>query len=291
MKKIAFIGIGVMGKPMVRNLMKNGFELFIYTRTRSKALDVIEEGAHWCDTIAECVKDADAVITMVGYPKDVEEVYFGEKGIINNAKAGCCLIDMTTTSPKLSKRIYEESKKRGLFALDAPVSGGDIGAQKGTLSIMVGGDREIFDRCLPIFKALGTNIIYEGPAGFGQHTKMANQIAITGTIASVCEAISYARAVGLDLKTMLDSISAGAAGSWQLSNNGLKIINGDFNPGFFIKHFIKDMKIAAEEAKDANLNLNVLTEVLKMYETLAKEDSLGDLGTQALIKYYEKDDN
>lgn len=287
MKKIGFIGVGVMGRSMVRNLMKNGFDVSIYTRTRSKALDVIDEGALWCDTIAQCVRDADAVITIVGFPKDVEEVYFGENGILDNAKAGCCLIDMTTTSPKLSKRIYDEGRAKGLYVLDAPVSGGDIGAQKGTLSIMVGGDREVFDKCLTIFQAMGTNIIYEGPAGSGQHTKMANQIAIAGTVAGVCEAVAYARKAGLNLQTMLDSISAGAAGSWQMSNNGPKMLKGDFAPGFYIKHYIKDMKIASEEAEDAGLNLSILNNVLEMYKDLADNCGLGDEGTQALIKYYE----
>ena len=215
MKTIGFIGVGVMGKPMVRNLMKKGFPVSIYTRTKSKVLDVIEEGAVWCDDVKTCVQDKDVIITIVGYPKDVEEVYFGENGIIANAKPGAVLIDMTTTSPKLSERIYAEAKPRGISALDAPVSGGDSGAKAGTLSIMVGGDREAFDACQDVFAAMGTNIIYEGGAGKGQHTKMANQIALAGAVASVSEAIAYARRTGLDVETMLASISKGAAGSWQ----------------------------------------------------------------------------
>ena len=288
MKKIGFIGVGVMGKSMVRNLMKNGFELSIYYRTKSKVLDIIEEGAGWCDTIADCVRNTDAVITMVGYPKDVEEVYFGAEGILEHAKTGSYVIDMTTTSPKLSVQIYGKAKEKGIFALDAPVSGGDTGARKGTLSIMAGGDKKAFEKCLPVFQAMGTNIVYEGAAGFGQHTKMANQIALSGVIASVCEAISYAREVGLDVQTMLDSISAGAAGSWQMSNMAPRILKGDFDPGFFIKHFIKDMTIASEEAGDVNLHLGILNDVLSMYKDLADNRSLGDLGTQALIKFYEK---
>ena len=288
MKNIGFIGVGVMGKSMVRNLMKNGFALAIYTRTKSKALDVIEEGALWCDTIADCVQNADVVITMVGYPKDVEEVYFGEKGILEHAKRGSCVLDMTTTSPKLSRRIYETAKGKGLRALDAPVSGGDTGAKNGTLSIMVGGDKDVYETYHPVFRALGNNIVYEGPAGSGQHTKMANQIAIAGTIAGVCEAISYAKKVGLDVQTMLDSIRTGAAGSWQMTNLAPRIMKGDFAPGFFIKHFIKDMKIAAEEAVDVDLHLKVLNDVLGIYEDLADNMDLGDLGTQALIRHYEK---
>ncbi len=287
MKTIAFIGIGVMGKSMARNLMKKGYEVSIYTRTKEKAEDIISEGAKWYDTIAECVSDKDAVITMVGYPKDVEEVYFGDKAIISSAKKGAYLIDMTTTSPKLSVRIYNEAKTLGKFALDAPVSGGDVGARNGTLSIMVGGDRDAFDACMPIFQAMGTNIMYEGKAGNGQHTKMANQIALSGVIACVCEAITYAKKVGLDVQTMLDSISQGAAGSWQMSNMAPRILKGDLNPGFFIKHFIKDMTIASEEAKDVNLDMPIVSDVLSMYRALDQE-GYGNLGTQALIKYYDK---
>ncbi len=287
MKEIGFIGIGVMGKSMVRNLMKNGYKLYVYSRTKRKALEIIDEGALWCDSVKDCVKDVKAVITMVGYPKDVEEVYFGEEGILNAAKPGTYVIDMTTTSPKLSKKIYDKAVSKGIHALDAPVSGGDVGAKNATLSIMVGGDKEDYEKCLPIFKALGTNIIYEGQAGFGQHTKMANQTALTGVLASLCEAIAYARSVGLDVKTMLDSISTGAAGSWQMSNMAPRILKNDYAPGFYIKHYIKDMEIALEETQDVNLKLGILEDVLKMYKKL-EMDNFGDLGTQALIKYYEK---
>lgn len=287
-KRIGFIGVGVMGKSMVLNLLKAGFEVSIYTRTKSKVTEIINDGALWCEDIQACVKDKDAIITMVGYPKDVEEVYFGEHGIIENAKLGSYLIDMTTTSPKLSEKIYEEAKGKNKFALDAPVSGGDVGAKNGTLTIMVGGDKEDFDACRPIFEAMGSNIVYEGKAGTGQHTKMANQIALGGAIAGVCEAMTYAKKVGLDVQTMLDSISKGAAGSWQMSNVAPKILEEDFRPGFFVKHYVKDMNIAIEEAKDVNLDLNVIEEVRTMYESLV-EDGLGDLGTQALIRYYEKE--
>lgn len=289
MKKIGFVGVGVMGKSMVRNLMKKGFALSIYTRTKSKVLDVIDEGAIWCDTIAECIRDAEAVITIVGYPKDVEEVYFGKGGILETAASGTYLIDMTITSPKLSKHIYETAAKRGIFALDAPVSGGDTGARDAKLSIMVGGDRKAFDTCYPILEAMGSNIIYEGPAGFGQHTKMANQIAIAGAISGVSEAMSYGRRFGLDLQTMLDSISAGAAGSWQMSNMAPRMLQDDYAAGFYIKHYIKDMTIAVEEAEATNLDLGILKDVLNMYKNLADNKGLGDLGTQALIKYYEDD--
>lgn len=287
MKNIGFIGVGVMGKSMVRNLMKAGYELSVYTRTKSKVEDIIEEGARWCDTVADCVKGQEAVITMVGYPQDVREVYFGEQGIIASAIPGTYVIDMTTTSPKLSAEIYEKAKMAGIHAVDAPVSGGDVGARQGTLSIMAGGDKEDFDACLELFKSMGKTIIYEGKAGNGQHTKAANQIALGGAIAGVCEAITYARAAGLDVQTMLDSISQGAAGSWQMNNMAPRMLREDFDPGFFIKHYIKDMKIALEESDARELTLPVLMEVLDMYKTL-DEKGMGDLGTQALIKYYEE---
>lgn len=286
MKKIGFIGVGVMGKSMVRNLMKAGFELSIYTRSKEKVEDVIAEGAKWCNNVAECSKNQDVIITIVGYPKDVEEVYFGADGIIENAKSGTVVIDMTTSQPGLAVKIYEAAKAKGISSLDAPVSGGDVGAQKGTLSIMVGGDKEAFDACMKVFEAMGTNIIFEGGPSTGQHTKMANQIALAGAISGVCEAMVYSETVGLDVQTMLDSISKGAAGSWQMTNMAPRILGGDLNPGFFIKHYIKDMDIAVEESQNANLNLEILKTVNEMYKKL---DSMGfgDLGTQALIKYFK----
>ncbi|PNV62283.1 oxidoreductase [Clostridium sp. chh4-2] len=286
MMKIGFIGVGIMGKSMVRNLMKAGFEVSIYTRTKSKVLDVIEEGAVWCGTVSECAKDQDVVITIVGYPKDVEEVYFGDDGIIANAKKGAYLIDMTTSSPKLAIRIYEEARKAGLSSLDAPVTGGDGGAKAGTLTILVGGDKDAFDACMPVFEAMGKNINYEGQAGNGQHTKMCNQIALAGALSGACEAMVYAKNVGLDVQQMLDSISTGAAGSAQMSNVAPRVLKEDYNPGFFIKHFIKDMKLADEEAQGAGIELGVLEYILSMYQDLEAE-GMGDLGTQALVKYYK----
>ncbi|MBR2742696.1 MAG: NAD(P)-dependent oxidoreductase [Clostridia bacterium] len=286
MKRIAFIGTGVMGGPMAINLLKAGFGVGVYTRTKEKAREAVSKGAVWHDDIPSCVEDAEAVITMVGYPKDVEEVYFGAGGIIENAPAGAYLIDMTTTSPALSRRIYDAAKKRGLHALDAPVSGGDIGANNATLSIMAGGDEEDFKACGEIFSALGKTAVYQGGAGSGQHTKMANQIAIAGTIAAVCEAITYAKAAGLSAESVLSSIGGGAAGSFQMTNMGPKMLSGDFGPGFYLKHFIKDMRIAAEESKKNGAELGVLKYVLSMYERLSDE-GMDDMGTQALIKYYE----
>lgn len=289
MKKIGFIGVGLMGKSMVRNLMKTGYELHIYARTKAKVEDVISEGAVFHDTIADCVKDRDAVITIVGFPQDVEEVYFDSGNILDSASAGTYLIDMTTTSPMLAEKIYEEGTKRGLRVLDAPVTGGDTGAKAGTLSILVGGDRVDYEACRELFEAMGTNINYEGSAGCGQHCKLANQIMIAGTLSGVCEAIVYAKEKGLDMDTFLKSVSTGAAGSRQLDLFGSKIINEDYTPGFFMKHFIKDMKLALIEANKSGLSLEVLSQVLAHYEELEAEGN-GDLGTQALIKFYAEVD-
>ena len=286
MKKIGFIGVGIMGKSMVRNLRKAGYEVAIYTRTKAKAEDVIAEGAVWCDTAAECAKGRDVVITIVGYPKDVEEVYFGDNGIIANADPGTYVIDMTTTSPRLAVRIWEEAEKAGLHAVDAPVTGGDTGAKAGTLTILAGGKKEDFDACVPVFEAMGKNINCEGKTGNGQHTKMCNQIAIAGALAGACEAMVYAKNTGLDVDTMLKSISTGAAGSAQMNNVASKAAKDDYAPGFFLKHFIKDMGIADEEALAADTRLGVLEDVLGMAKKLESE-GMGDLGTQALIKYYK----
>lgn len=287
--KIAFIGVGVMGSPMVANLLKNGHCVNVYSRTRAKCDGVVAQGAIWMGAIADCVRDCERVVTMVGLPKDVEEVYFGQYGIIENADEGAILIDMTTSSPKLARRIYAAAKERGLSALDAPVSGGDVGAKNGTLAIMVGGDESAFNACVPLFECLGKNIRYEGESGMGQHTKMANQIAIAGTLAGVAEAVAYAEAAGLDRQKMLDTISTGAAGSWQLANNAPKMLVDDFAPGFYIKHFIKDMKLADEEALDRGHALPVLEHVLKEFEALSQTGH-GEEGTQALIRAYREEE-
>ena len=287
MKKIGFIGVGIMGKSMVRNLMKAGFELHIFARTKEKVEDVIGEGAIFHESIQSCVADVDAVITIVGFPKDVEEVYFEPHNILESAKEGAYLIDMTTTSPMLAEKIYKEGTEKGFHVLDAPVTGGDTGAKEGTLSILVGGEEEDYEVCMPLFEAMGTNINYQGKAGCGQHAKLANQIMIAGTLSGVCEALTYAKAKGLNLQTVLDSVSTGAAGSKQLSIFGPKILEGDYAPGFFLKHFVKDMKLALVEANRSELSLEVLSQALANYEELEAE-GFGDLGTQALIKHYEE---
>lgn len=286
MKKIGFIGVGIMGKSMVRNLMKAGFELHIYARTKSKVEDAIAEGAVFHESIGACVKDCDAVITIVGFPQDVEEVYFDAGNIIDSAKAGAYLIDMTTTSPQLAEKIYKVGKERGFHLLDAPVTGGDTGAKAGTLSILVGGDKADYEACMPLFEAMGTNINYQGNAGAGQHCKLANQILIAGALSGVCEALAYVKAKGLDADTVLKSLSSGAAGSAQLTNLGPKIVKEDYAPGFFMKHFIKDMKLALIESNMSGLDLGILSQALANCEELEAE-GFGDLGTQVLAKYYE----
>lgn len=287
MNKIGFIGVGIMGKSMVQNLMKAGFELHIYARTRAKVEDVVSEGAVFHDSIEACVSDVDAVITIVGFPQDVEEVYFEPRNILDCAKEGAYLIDMTTTSPMLAEKIAKVGAEKGYHVLDAPVTGGDTGARNGTLSILVGGEKEDYEVCRPLFEAMGTNINYQGKAGCGQHAKLANQIIIAGTLSGVCEALTYAKAKGLDLQVVLDSVSTGAAGSTQLSTFGPKILAGDYEPGFFLKHFVKDMKLALVEANRSGLSLEVLSQVLANYEVLEAE-GYGELGTQALMKYYEE---
>ena len=283
LKNLGFIGIGVMGDSMVKNLLKAGFDVSVYTRTKAKAEEAVAAGAVWCDTIAECVKGKDAVITMVGFPKDVEEVYFSENGILANAEQGSYLIDMTTTAPSLAERIYAEAKEKGIHAIDAPVSGGDRGAREGTLTIMVGGDEEDYEVCLPVLKAMGTSIVLEGKAGCGQHTKMVNQIAIAGCMASLCEAIAYVRDKGLDPEKVFGCISKGAAGSKQIDLYADRMFAGDLAPGFYLKHFVKDMRIAREEYSG---ELEILNKVLEMHEKL-QDEGWGDLGTQGFIKYYE----
>ena len=282
MKKIGFIGVGVMGKSMVLNLMKKGFEVSVYARNKQKIEDILKASAIFCDTIESCVQNKDAVITIVGYPKDVEELYLSQKGILNCANKNTYLIDMTTTSPNLIIDINNKAKEKGLKFLDAPVSGGDIGAKNATLSIMVGGEEEDFNACKDIFEALGTTVIYEGKSGSGQHTKMANQIAIAGIMAGISEAITYGKEVGLDIETMLKSISNGSASSFHMTNTAPKMNQRDFEAGFYIKHMVKDLKIANEEVP----TLKVLKDVLEMYETLEKNGD-GDLGTQSICKYYE----
>ncbi|MDQ0221040.1 NAD(P)-dependent oxidoreductase [Peribacillus cavernae] len=283
---IGFIGTGVMGTSMARNLLKAGYPVHVYTRTKKKAEELIQEGCIWRNSISQLAGSAKVIITMVGDPTDVKEVYFGEFGIFQSTSPGTYLIDMSSSSPMLAKEIHQEALQYNLFALDAPVSGGDIGARDGKLAIMVGGDRSVFEAMRPIFSVLGENLVLQGEAGAGQHTKICNQVAAASTMIGVCEALVYAEKAGLDQTAVLKSIETGAAGSWSLSNLGPKMIAGNFEPGFFVKHFIKDMLIALESAKEMGLNTPGLELAKNMYVELSKsgEDTSG---TQALIKLYK----
>lgn len=287
-KKIAFIGTGVMGASIVKHLLKANFDVTVYSRTKSKTNNLIDLGANWASTPKEAAAGKDIIFTMVGFPSDVEEVYSGQDGILQAAKEGAIVVDMTTSEPTLAKKLYTMAKEKGIFSMDAPVSGGDVGAQNGTLSIMVGGDKEIFDELLPILQIFGSNIVYQGGPGAGQHTKMCNQLLIATNMIGVCESIAYALKAGLDIEKVLQSISTGAAGSWSLSNLGPRMIKGDLEPGFYVKHFIKDMKIAIEEAERMDLDLPGVKLSKQLYNTLL-EKGYGEKGTQALIKYYVED--
>ena len=282
---IGFIGIGVMGKSMASHIMKGGFTTNIFTRTRSKAEELLAQGAQWQESPGQVAAASDVIITIVGYPTDVEDIYLGDDGILANCKKGNIVIDMTTSSPSLAARIYERAKNAGVSSLDAPVSGGDIGAREARLSIMVGGDRDIFDAVRPLFELMGQNIVYQGAAGSGQHCKMANQIAIASTMMGVCESIRYAEKAGLNPETVLKSIEAGAAASWSLSNLAPRMMKGDFSPGFYVKHFIKDINIALESSKAIGLSASGLALAKSLYDKLEEEGG-GDLGTQALYKMY-----
>ncbi|EAF5656630.1 NAD(P)-dependent oxidoreductase [Listeria innocua] len=285
MEKIGFVGTGVMGSSMAKHLLEAGYEVHIYTRTKEKAEALLSQGARWESDPGSLGAKVDILISMVGYPKDVEQLYLGENGFLDNLKAGSVAIDMTTSSPALAKKIAEAGHEKGIGVLDAPVSGGDIGAKNGTLAIMVGGAEDVFLKVKPIFEILGSSVILQGDAGSGQHTKMVNQIAIASNMIGVTEAIIYAERAGLNPTRVLDSISGGAAGSWSLTNLIPRVLQDDFSPGFFIKHFIKDMGIALSEAKQMGLELPGLTLAEKMYQSLA-EQGLSEEGTQALIKYY-----
>lgn len=285
--KIGFIGTGVMGASMAGHLIKGGHEVAVYNRMKAKAEQLLSLGALWKDKPSEVAQFCDVIITMVGYPKDVEEVYFGEQGILENAKTGTYVVDMTTSSPKLAQRIYNAAKAKGLKALDAPVSGGDVGAKNANLSIMVGGDAEAVEALRPIFSLMGPTLHHQGGAGAGQHTKMCNQIAISGTMLGVCEAVAYAEKAGLDPAKVLHSISSGAAGSWTMTNLAPRMIACDDKPGFYIKHFIKDMRIALESAQEMGLMTPGLKLVKEIYDELA-ERGMENKGTQALIQFYRE---
>lgn len=285
-KKIAFIGLGIMGRPMTLNLMKAGFELHIWARHPEKVKGLIEAGAHWHDSAAEAASVVDAVITMVGNPADVEEVYCGEKGLLKAARPGTYLIDMTTSSPELAVKLFEEGKARGLSTLDAPVTGGESGAQNATLAIFVGGEKDAFETCRPVLDAMGTCVSLMGPAGCGQHSKMANQILLAGALTGVCEALTYAERAGLDLKTLFPLLCSGVASSRQLEIFGPKIMAGDDTPSFFIKYLAKDLRIGVKEAQARGLDLSSAKNTLASLDELTAR-GMGELGTQALVHHYK----
>lgn len=284
---VGFIGTGVMGKSMAAHILKSGYKVLVYNRTQSRATELVEQGATWIQTVSELSKKSDIIITMVGYPQDVKDIYLGENGILHNAQKGTYAIDMTTSSPILAREIHKKAKEKEIHVLDAPVSGGDIGAQQAKLTIMAGGDKEDFEAVKPILEVMGTNIILQGDAGAGQHTKMCNQIAIASNMMGVCEAILYAKNAGLEPSRVLESIGAGAAGSWSLSNLAPRMIKGDFEPGFYVKHFIKDMKIAIESAEEMNIYTPGLKLAKSLYEEL-EADGKENKGTQALFSLLEK---
>lgn len=284
--KIAWIGTGVMGESMAGHLLDAGHELYVYNRTVSKTENLVKRGAKLLTEIKDAPLNADVVFTMVGYPKDVEGVYLGKDGLITTAKEGQVFVDMTTSSPTIAKKISEEFAKVGASALDLPVTGGDIGAKNGTLSIMVGGDKKVYEeKVLPLVKHLGKNITYFGEAGKGQYAKLANQIAIATTMISVAESFKFAKEVGLDLEDFFKTVSTGSGGSFSMTSYGPRILKNDFKPGFFVHHFIKDMRLALEECEKMNITLPGLEAAYKLYNEL-EEEVRNTNGTQAISKWY-----
>ncbi len=285
--KIGWIGTGIMGASMCGHVMDAGNEAAVYNRTESKIQSLVEKGALPAAGPAEAAEGRDIVFTIVGYPSDVEEIYFGENGILSVVKSGAVLVDMTTSAPDLAVRIAQAAKAKGAFALDAPVSGGDVGAREARLAIMVGGEEAAFTKVKPLFDAMGTNVALMGPAGSGQHTKMANQIAIAGTMIGTVEALLYARRAGLELDALIDVIGSGAAGSWTINNLGRRIAKGNFDPGFMVMHYLKDMGIALDEAKRMNLALPGLALVESFYRAAAGR-GLEKAGTQVLFRILDE---
>lgn len=280
--KIGWIGTGVMGQSMAGHLQARGHELYLYNRTKSKSESLLAKGALWCDSPAAVTQYADIIFTMVGFPADVEETYFGPQGLFSSQNACRILVDMTTTEPSLARKIAQAATAMGLESLDAPVSGGDVGAKNAVLAIMAGGNRKTFDIVLPLFEAMGTSIAFMGGPGSGQHTKMCNQILISGLMISMCESLLYASKAGLDPQAVIDIVSQGAAGSWTIRNMGPRILKGDFNPGFYVEHFIKDMGIALKEAAAMHLSLPGLGLVHQLYLAVQAQGH-GRMGTQSLM--------
>lgn len=286
MQKIGFIGTGVMGSGIINNLLKAHYDVDIYTRTKSRAEPLINKGARWFANPKDVAENADIIFSMVGFPKDVEDVYFKDNGIIAGLNEGKIVVDMTTSTPTLAKKIGEKAESIGVECIDAPVSGGDVGARDGKLTIMVGGSKKAFETLQPIFNIIGKTNHYFGSYGAGQHAKMANQIMIAGTMTGLTEMFVYAKAAGLDLSSVLETVEGGGGDNWSLENYGPRILNGDFKPGFYSKHFLKDLRIALDESEKMGLDLPATKQAKKLYETLVDEHNLGDDGTQALIKLW-----
>lgn len=283
--KIGFIGTGVMGHAIVGHLQRAGHELHVYNRTKAKTADLVAEGATWHDTPAQVAATSEIIFTMVGYPSDVEEVYYGPVGIFQSEIKGKVLVDLTTSTPSLAEKIAKTASEKGASSLDAPVSGGDLGAKNATLTIMVGGDDATFNRVLPLFEIMGKSYALHGGPGKGQHTKMANQIMIAGTMTGMTEMLVYSRAAGLNQLKVIETLAGGSASNWSMENYGPRILKEDYSPGFFVKHFIKDLKIALDEAAKMGLDLPATTLAKDLYEKLA-DKGLQDDGTQALIKLW-----
>ena len=288
--RIGWIGTGVMGASMCRHLLARGHAVTVHNRTRAKAEPLLSAGAVWADTPRAVAERSDVVFTIVGFPQDVREVYLGDQGVLASARSGSVVVDMTTTEPSLAREIDAAARAKGVAAIDAPVSGGDVGARNAALSIMVGGDKAAVEAVMVLFEAMGKSIVYQGSAGAGQHAKMCNQIVIAGTMIGVCECLVYGHQAGLDLETMLESISGGAASCWSLSNLAPRVLKRNFDPGFFVEHFIKDMSIALDEAERMGLSLPGLALVHQLYLAVQAQGH-GKRGTHALMLALERMSN
>lgn len=284
--KIGFIGTGVMGTGIVNNLLKHNEDVLVFNRTKAHAQAVIDNGAKWVDSPAKLTKQVDIVMSMVGFPRDVEEIYYGDQGIMKTAHQGQYLIDMTTSTPALDQRIAQDGAKIGAHVLDTPVSGGDIGAKNGTLTVMVGGQKADLEVLQPVFAEFSSAVTYFGPAGSGQNAKMANQIMIAGTMTGMTEALVYAKAAGLNLQQVMTTLQGGAAENFSLGSYGPRILKDDYTPGFFAKHFLKDLRIALQTADQLGIDLPATKEAKRLYEILVDEKGLGNDGTQTLIKLW-----
>jgi 3-hydroxyisobutyrate dehydrogenase len=288
--RIGWIGTGVMGQSMCRHVLAKGYKATIYNRSRDKAQPLVDAGAAWAETPKALAERSDVVFAIVGFPKDVREVFLGPQGALAGSRPGTVLVDMTTSEPSLAVEIYQTAKAKGVASVDAPVSGGDVGAKNAALSIMVGGDADAVEAVRPLLECMGKTIIHQGGPGAGQHTKMVNQVLIATNMIGVCEALLYGYKAGLDLKTVLQSVGVGAAGSWSLNNLGPRIMDRNFEPGFFVEHFIKDMGIALDEAKRMNLCLPGLALAHQLYLAVQAQ-GWGRKGTHALMLALEQMSN